>query len=149
MSYERISLSLISACSALLGAAIGAWAVTWTERRKCKQMYRERILSRLEEALVILADALNYVLYTEKIEIKQIVEDSNKLSEFQWKHPLLLMQIKVIDKELHGHLENLLLFYRKNPMYELKEKGEIKEVAKKLYSKIEKCLRRIYEIWTE
>lgn len=148
MSYERISLSLISACSALGGAAIGALAVTWMERRKYKQIYRAKILSLLEEALENYARAIDYSLTAGKIELPQIFAYYGKIFEFREKYPLLPIQIKVIDKKLHKCLKELLSFHIKRAMAELREK-EVKADAKQWQNSLEKCCQRIYEVWTE
>ena len=148
MSYERISLSLISACSALLGAAIGAWAVTWTEKRKYKQIYKGKILSLLEEALANYTLCVRYALISGKMEIDMLRAFENKILEFQDKHPLLPIQIRVIDKKLYNFLNDIYSFHLKTSISGLK-KEERQKIAKELNSKIEKCVQRIYEIWTE
>jgi len=148
MSYERISLSLISACSALLGAIIGAWAVTWTERRKYKQIYKARILAILEEGLEKFNRAIDYLSAPEKRKSPQAEKYYAEMAEFQDKYPLLGMQVKVIDRKLHNFVKDLLSYRPKTPLHEL-NKEEAEEVTDELGDKVEKCVQQIYEIWTE
>lgn len=154
MIYERILFlaPLISAglvlLGTLIGAIIGAQVATWREKRRYKQLYREKILATLEEGLEKFSRFVDYLSTPEKRKSPKAEKYYAEMTEFQDKYPILSTQVKVIDQKLHGFVKDLLSYRPKKPLTEL-NKEEAEEVTGELGDKVEKCVQRIYEIWTE
>jgi len=142
VSYERISLFLICACSALLGAAIGAWAVAWTEKRRYEQIYRAKRLFLLEKRLENLARVCKYVFATEeKIEERQLEEYREEIRNLGKKHPLLLFQIKIMDRKLYKYFLELASFLIE-PLPLPDDKVKFIRGAQETAKRLEECLTK-------